>query len=137
VWLWGCGSNENATLQKNYDYVCSDDVLAKMFATAAGVPFLAWPEQGRDEQCNGRQLLVWTGLRSVLQRGDLAAWRAALQNFESGYAQPLWQALRSGKIAQLQIDILGGDNIRRMRLSRGDAWAFWRRAKRLAGYSLK
>lgn len=84
----------------------------------------------------GKQLLVWTGLRTALQSGDLAAWRTALQDFESGYAWPLWQALRSGKIAQLQLDILGGDSIRRVLLVRGDTWAFWRRAKRLAEYSL-
>lgn len=136
VWFWGCGCSGNTTLEKNYDSVSSDVVLAEMFAKAAGVPFSPWPEQWRDEQCNGRQLLVWTGLRSALQSGDLAAWRTAMQNFENGYAQPLWQALRSGKIARLQIDILGGDSIRHVQLSRGDAWAFWRRAKRLAAYSL-
>jgi hypothetical protein len=147
VWFWG-GGGVMGLLQKSYDHVSSDEVLVEMFAAAAGVPFAAWPEQWRSSlslalsqrergfSSEGRQLLVWTGLRSALQRGDLAAWRTALQDFESGYAQPLWQALRSGKIARLQIDILGGDSIRRVLLTRGDAWAFWRRAKRLAEYSL-
>ena len=129
VWLWGCGCSENTTLQKNYDIVSSDDVSAKMFAAASGVPFYEWSEQWREEKTNGKQLLVWTSLQSALQRGDLAAWRTAMQNFESGYAQPLWQMLRSGKVAYLQLDILGGDNIRRVRLARNDTWAFWRRAK--------
>jgi hypothetical protein len=136
VWLWGSGCNENTALQKNHDSVNSDDLLAEMFAKAAGVLFSPWPRQWRAEDCNGRQLLVWTGLRSALQRGDLDGWRAALQDFENGYAQPLWLALRSGKIARLQLDILGGDSARRVRLSRGDAWAFWLRPRRLAGYSL-
>jgi len=56
--------------------------------------------------------------------------------FRNGYAQPIWQALRAGKIAQLQIDILGAEGIRRVQLTRGDAWAFWRRSKRLAEYSI-
>jgi hypothetical protein len=132
----GGGSSVMGLLQKSYDNVSSDEVLVEMFAAVAGVPFSAWPKQWRDEDCNGKQLLVWTGLRSALQRDDLAAWRTALQDFESGYAQPLWQALRSGEIAQLQLDILGGDSIRRMRLTHGDTWAFWRRARRLAEYSL-
>jgi hypothetical protein len=135
VWFWGCG-DAVAPLQKNFQSLSSDEVLVEIFATASGVPFSAWSEQWRDEDCNGKQLLVWTGLRSALQRGDLAAWRTALQDFESGYAWPLWQALRSGKIARLQIDILGGDSIRRVLLTRGDTWAFWRRAKRLAEYSM-
>ena len=80
---------------------------------------------------NGEQLLVWTGLRQGLaarRPGCLA--RRALQDFETGYAQPLWQALRAGKISQLQMDILGGDRARRLLLTRADAWAFWRRSSR-------
>jgi len=139
-----CGGSSNVSIspQKNYDSVSSDDVLAEMFAAAAGVPFLAWPEnmrdaesQWRDEDSSGKQLLVWTGLRTALLHGDLAIWRTALQDFEAGYARPLWHALRSGRIAQLQMDIPGWNNIRRVRLSRGDSWAFWRYAKRLDEYS--
>jgi hypothetical protein len=134
LWLWGGGVN--APLQKTYDCVSSDEALAGMFAAAAGIPFSNWPEQWRDEGNGGTQLLVWTGLRSALRHGDLDAWRAALQELETGYAQPLWQALRAGKISQLQVDILGGDRVRNLLLTRADAWAFWRRARPLAQYSM-
>lgn len=137
VWLWGTGQSENVPLQKNYRNASSDEVLVEMLAAAAGIPFSAWAGNWRDAEDDGRQLLVWTGLRSALQSGDLAAWRSALQDFESGYAQPLWQALRDGKIAQVQLEILSGDGIRRVMLTRGDAWSFWRRARRLAEYSSK
>ena len=135
LWFWGGGSHAAvASFPQPYGSVSSDQVLAEMFAAAANVPFGGWPGQWHAEE--GRQLLVWTGLRSALQRGDLSAWRDALQDFETGYAQPIWQALRAGKIAQLQIDILGAEGIRRVQLTRGDAWAFWRRSKRLAEYSI-
>jgi len=130
VWLWGTGGAVGK-LQKSYDSASSDEVLVEMFAAAAGIPFAAWPKQWNFGG-EGKQLLVWTGLRSALQHGDLAAWRDALQDFEAGYAQPLWQALRSGKLAQWQLDILGEHGIRRLSLKRGDTWAFWRGAKRLA-----
>ena len=143
VWFWGGGCGVHTMPQKNYGSVHSDDVLVEIFAAAAGVPFSAWPENWRDAKTpwgdaenNGRQLLVWTGLRSALQSGDLAAWRTALQDFESGYARPLWQALRAGKIARLQLDILSGDSMRRVLLTRGDTWTFWRRVRRLAEYSM-
>ena len=102
-----------------------------MFATAAGIPHAGWPKRWRDEGDSGRQLLVWAGLRRALQQGDLSAWRVALQEFETGYAQPLWQALRTGKISQLQVDVLGGDHARCLLLASADAWALWRRAKSL------
>ena len=136
VWLWGGGCGVDATPHKVYDSVSADEILVEMLAAAADVPFAKWPEQWHAEPGNGKQLLVWTGLRLALQRGDLAAWRVALQHFETGYAQPLWQALRSGKISRLQLDILGGNNARRMLLTRADAWAFWRHTKRLADYSM-
>ncbi len=133
VWLWGGGTTPES-LSKLYDDVRSDEVLVEMFAAAAGIPFAGWTEQWHAGE--GRQLLVWTGLRSALQRGDLEAWRDALQDFETGYAQPILRALRAGQIEQLDIDILGAEGIRRVRLTRGDAWAFWRRSRRLAQYSI-
>jgi hypothetical protein len=136
VWFWGAGNIENISLQKPYDNVTSDDVLTEMFARSAGIPFSVWPKQWHDDPSIGRQLLVWTGLRSALQRGDLAAWRTALQDYETGYAQPIWHALKSGIIDRLQLDVLGAHGDLRVQMSRGDTRAFWRRNKRLAEYSL-
>jgi hypothetical protein len=153
VWFWGGGCDRangslrssgepaslplaGAPLERNYDFVSSDEVLAGMFAVSSSATFSVWPEKWRDAENHGRQLLVWTGLRSALQHGDLGAWRAALHDFEHSYARPIWQALCSGSIASLQMDIPGKDGMRRVVLTPRDAWAFWRRAKRLAGYSM-
>jgi hypothetical protein len=133
VWLWGGGSVVEP-LRKAYQSASSDDELVAMFSAAADIPFAAWAQQWR--ATDGKQLLVWTGLRSAMQRGDLAAWRDALQDFETGYAQPLWQALQNGKISQLKIEILAGKNSRCITLTRGSAWAFWRIGKPLAHYSM-
>jgi len=134
VWLWGGGSTGSIAPQKKYDCVSSDEVVSEMFSAATGARFTTWAAQWQD--CNCDQLLVWTGLRDALQRGNLAAWRMALQDFETGYAQPLWEALCAGRIEHLRIDILGGENVRSAHLSRGNAWYFWRRAKPLADYSM-
>jgi hypothetical protein len=128
VWLWGEGGTGDMP-QKTCDSASSDEALAEMFAAAAGMPFAAWSPHWRGGE--GSQLLVFTGLRAALRRGDLAGWRSALQDFETGYAQPLWQALRAGRISRLQIDVLGGDGNWRASLTRADAWAFWRRSKQL------
>jgi len=135
VWLWG-GGNFASFACESYDRVSSDEVLPEMLAKGAGVPFSVWSKQWGEIGSNGRQLLVWTGLSSALQDGDLAAWRTALQEFEVGYAQPLWQALGAGKLAQLQLDIMSESDMRYLRLKRGDTWAFWRRVRHIADYSL-
>ncbi len=135
LWFWGAGVAPVAA-QQNFQCTSSDEVLAQMLAAAAAVPFSAWRERWRDQECAGRQLLVWSGLRAPLRHGDLAAWRSALQDFEISYAMPLWQALRSGEIGQLRLDIAGMDSLCRVSLTRRDAWAFWRGSGQLAGYSL-
>lgn len=132
VWFWGAG--QRMICQAKYAHVSSDETLVEMLAKSAGISFDSWSPSWRD--CGASEtLLAWFGLRSALQCGDLAAWRAALQAFETDYAQPLWQALRAGKIDHLTLQVLGGDNMRQFELSRGASWAFWRRGRRLADYS--
>jgi hypothetical protein len=131
VWLWGNGQNRMTT-KNDFGSASSDEVLVQMLAASANIPFSGWSPVW----CGDAGLLVWGGLRSALQRGDLAAWRDALQEFETGYARPLWQALRRGQISQLQIDIPGGDGMMTVSLTRAGTFAFWRRARKLSGYSV-
>jgi hypothetical protein len=133
VWFWGNGA---APVQSTNSYVTvsSDEILVEMLARATDSSFSSWQPQwlGADE---GTQLLVWTGLRAALQRGDLHEWREALLSFENKYAQPLWDALHSGKLDSLQLEVAGGDRLRQFSLTRGSSWAFWRKNRRLAEYS--
>jgi len=135
LWLWGNGAAE-VRAPCRYAGVVSDEALGGMFAAAAGVDFAGWAGSWHADATEGEQLLVWTGLRSALLYGDLDAWRAALQDFETACVQPLWNALRSGEISRLQLDVLGEQGMRRIRMTRADAWAFWRRPRRLAAHSL-
>lgn len=135
LWLWGGGAAPVEVAQP-YDCVSSDEVLAEMFAAAAGVKFSAWQQQWHADAGCDRQLLVWSGLCQALQHGDFQRWREAVQRFETGYAQPLWQALSRGAIDRLQIEASGGDRLCHVQLTRADTWAFWRRSKRLTDYSL-
>lgn len=135
LWVWGGGKSAPMP-EQNHGHASSDEQLVEMFAATAGVSYVPWQQQWTEKAGDGKQLLVWTGLRSALQCGDLLAWRTALQDFEVSHAQPLWQALRSGKIAQLQLDVFGEHGMRRVMLKRGDSWAFWRGARGLAEYSM-
>ncbi|MDD5612819.1 MAG: hypothetical protein PHF75_07240, partial [Gallionella sp.] len=76
VWLWdadaaGVGGG------CRYQTASADEVLVEMLATAADIPYSGWAERwqllgGQPLADEGTQLLVWTGLRAALQRGDLA-----------------------------------------------------------------
>lgn len=135
LWFWGGGGQVD--VQADFSCASSDEVMVQMLCNSPGIPFAAWSRAWDASGANGAsELLVWSGLRAALQRGDLSAWRCALQDFETGYAAPLWQALRAGRIAHLQVDVQGGDNLRKIALTRGDSWAFWRKSKPLADYSV-
>jgi hypothetical protein len=133
VWFWGNGAVPVQST-KSYNTVSSDEVLVEMLARATGSPFSDWQAEWQSAEA-GAQLLVWSGLRASLQRGDLHAWREALLSFENNYAQPLWDALRSGKIDTLQLEVAGGDRLRQFTLTRRSSWAFWRKTRTLAAYS--
>ncbi|MDD4977871.1 MAG: hypothetical protein PHI29_04500 [Gallionella sp.] len=132
LWLWGGG--ESVKLQTPYASVRSDDSLSEMFCAAAGIAPL--PLSVKELDADGEGLMVYSALRSAMQSADLHAWREALLRLESDIAAPIWQALRNGSLASLQLDILAGENSQRRVLTRGQTWRLWRPAKRLAAYSL-
>ncbi len=137
VWLWGAGCSDVASaVQGVYQHASSDEMLVEILAAAAHIPFLKWAEQWQIEAHGETQLLVWTGLRTALQHGDLDVWHTALHEFEANYAQPIWQALRDGTLTQLEIVILAGMNSCSITLNKIAVWSFWQRTQKLARHSV-
>jgi hypothetical protein len=142
LWLWG-GGHAGATLQCPFNRVCADSQLAAAFAAVAGTSYASLPgddETGCIVHCieggHGEVLVVWDGLRSALQYGDLGGWRESLQHIEQRCAYPLLQALHGGLIEKITLDVLQGKSSRRFTLKRSDAWKFWRLARRLDSHAL-
>ncbi len=133
LWLWGGG--RAVALAPVFDAVGGDDDLAGAFGRAAGmsqIESLSAMLDGQSE--NG--LWIFNAAGEALQRGDLYAWREALQQFEQEYAQPLLQALKAGRLHRLTLDVLRENDMRRFVLSRGDAWKLWIGAQPLARYAI-
>lgn len=134
LWLWG-GGDMIPSFIKRYEHISSDDTFPEMIASASGTSFSSLSAPWDCNEDIGSRLLVCTALRTALQRGDLAAWRATLVELETGYAQPLYKALRNGTISQLQLDVPAEDEVKKYVLRRRDTWAFWRKTLPLAEYS--
>lgn len=135
VWLWG-GGVAAGSLLRPYARVSGDSELALAFASAAGIPatLLAKDEHLDIKDVNGDVLLVWEGLQTALQRGDLEGWRIALQQFERCCMVPLLADLASGKIARIILDVPKEGNSRRFVLTRSALWKLWRFPRSLAYY---
>ncbi|MBI5918179.1 MAG: hypothetical protein HY849_02225 [Nitrosomonadales bacterium] len=133
LWLWGGG--EAADLTTELTQVSADHPLAERLAGAAAVPFSALPERWQP-LAEGEQLLVWTALSAALAQGDWAVWRTQLQRFEHDFAQPLLAELRTGRLHELQFEVVAGGVGYRWNVTPGAAWALWRRPRSLGSYSV-
>lgn len=135
VWLWG-GGFATPALQRPYKRVSGDSELALAFATAAQVSAIRWsadvPVAVHDVE--GDVLLVWEGLQTALQRGDLGAWRASLLQFEQDCMAPVLADLAAGRTDRITLDVPGEGAGRRFVLTRAALWKLWRFPRPLAYY---
>lgn len=140
VWLWG-GGCMSAALARPFSKVWGDSELAAACAQVANIPHAPLPLQAAqcvpgENEAEGDVLVVWEGLRTALQMGDLHAWRVSLQDLEQRYIAPLLAALRKGQLARLVLYVPDEDVAQSFMLSRGAAWKFWCRGKSLSSYGV-
>ncbi len=143
VWLWGGGfaqtlSHRGAMSQPPFTRVVGDSLLPQAFAEYAGIPYFnLLDDEPWLADASGKILVVWEGQRLAIQQGNLQAWQNAVLNLEQLCAVPLLNALSSGKVAQMTIEVLHSSASHRFILSRGDLWKVWRMPTSLAHYALK
>jgi len=149
VWLWGGGfaqilphipqgDNEGTMSQPPFTRVVGDSLLPQAFAEYAGIPYFnLLDDEPWLADVSGEILVVWEGQRLAIQQGNLQAWQDAVLNLEQLCAIPLLNALGSGKVAQMTIEVLHSSASHRFVLSRGDLWKVWRMPTSLAHYALK
>jgi hypothetical protein len=137
VWLWGGGKYQDAVM-KPFSITAGDSDLAFAFAQAAGIPcapgIAAIPAASWAD--DGDMLIVYESLRVALQKADIGHWRAALQLFETTYAEPLLSKLVAGHIEKITLDMPGENAGRRFVLTRAALRKFWRSPKPLLHYAL-
>ncbi len=133
LWFWG-GGRARPPVQA-FDAVGGDGELAGMFARGAGIP----------QPGSLQAMLAASGMRGLwvcempdaaMQRGDVYAWREAVQMVERDQAQPLLRALQAGRLQRLTLEVMCEQGVRRFELGRGDAWKLWRAARPLAKYAV-
>jgi hypothetical protein len=133
LWFWGGGWA--ASLVPAVDAVGGDYGLVNAFAGTAGMK----PVDSLQAMLDGRYengLWICTASGEALQRGDLYAWREAVQQVEQQYAQPLLKALRAGRLQRLTLEALRVDATHHFELTRGATWKLWRGARPLARYAV-
>lgn len=131
VWLWGGGvANDIAT---NISVLAGDEALASPFSKVATIPFCTTLEEMlRVEGDAG--IWVENALATAWQRGDLYAWRDAMEWVERELARLLWDAIEQGRLQSLTLDVLTETETRRFAFDRTESWKLWRRTNSLSAY---
>jgi hypothetical protein len=133
LWFWGGG--RAMPLASSANAVGGDYGLVGAFARAAGIQPVDSLQAMLDGQSeNGLWICLAPG--EALQRGDLYAWREAVQQVEQQYARPLLKALQAGRLQRFTLEVLREDAAHRFELTRSAAWKLWRGARPLARYAV-
>lgn len=127
LWFWGAGRMPDVPVGQ-WTRVWSHDALLMGLADASGVARADLPADGSEWLARaeaGSHLLVVDALSSQLPDIPQAAWSTVMQALEPMWWQPLFQALRSGRLDSLSLYPLNGQVYR---LDRGAARRWWRRS---------
>ncbi|RXZ42747.1 hypothetical protein [Crenobacter cavernae] len=133
VWLWGDG--EEGQPSSAAQTVLADHPLWQDYARRAGVTvdaapfdFAALTEVAAGA---GRVLVMLDTALAPAQYRDVYGWREALAVLEERWFAPIHQALRAGKLKELNL-VCHGDAGFTATLTPGMTWKLWRRPKTLA-----
>jgi len=106
LWFWGGGVLPEATTT-SWDVIVGDEALGAGLARHLGARWTPLPADAREwlaqDAAEDRQLLVWTGLLDAVQQDDPDSWCRGLETFQQHWLAPVWQALRTGRLAELTL----------------------------------
>jgi hypothetical protein len=125
LWFWGHGTLAQPRLTA--DVMFGESPLAAAIAEAAKIRYA--PLAGfakRLSEIQGTALAFIDGLHAPACYGQWTRWQQVLQELEATVFQPVLTGLRTGRITEVEIEILGPTGYG-LRLTRRDAWKFWLR----------
>lgn len=133
LWFWGGGRAMPPV--RAPDAVGGDEELVGMFARVAGA-FRTGSLQAMLARSGASGLWICAMPDAAMRRGDVYAWREAVQQLEREQAQPLLQALQAGRLRRLTLEVECEQGMQLFELGRSDAWKLWRAARPLARYAV-
>jgi hypothetical protein len=134
LWFWG-GGKLPERLPRPFDQVAAANPLARSLALASGCPVRALPGSLRELPASPAAdcLAVLDALPPPLRRGDIAAWRAAVEDLSHGWFDTLGDALT--RFDRLRLVLPASRDTAVYELDRQARWRFFRRAQPLSSHA--
>ena len=135
LWPWGGGALPAAPAQPGVDAIAGAGVLGRGLARLVGARALELPERFADLEAvleaSAHAVVVPQALAAAASLTDVERWRESLASLDAGWIAPALDALRARRLDALE---LRSRRTGALRLGRGEAWRFWRRARPLAAW---
>jgi len=129
LWIWG-GGTVPEPFRSPFSKIFSADALVRGLARWGESPCREVPKSAPamldDLQGGDRILVDLDGCRGDAACEDFRQWTLALENLERDWFAPLYRALASGVISELELVPANGY---RYTLTRRQRWQFWRRQR--------
>ena len=135
LWFWG-GGRLPCPVQVKWSQVWSNDTLSQGLSSLARVACASLPADAGEwleDAAPGEHLMVWDGVREIIQFSNVEGWREFLQSLHDAWLEPLLSALKQRRLAALCLYPVEGTIFR---LSTGDARRWWVRPRPLAQWLL-
>ncbi len=129
LWFWGYGALPKR-VERQWSFVCSDEILAKSLSMIAVTPFTALPDNylaldKKDVSYKG--LIVINACQKYSYYHDLEGWLEALLFYEANWFQPLITALKRNELDQLHIKT----DMNYIRLDQSSRYKFWKKKQNI------
>ena len=130
LWFWGSGRLP-CPVSEGWSRLWGNDALSLGLAALMNIPGSSVPSDAAewlDCDIPGEHLLVLDGLRERIQFADVEGWRDFLQSLHDAWLEPLFDALKQGGLAALNLYPADGSQFS---VTAGGARRWWIRRRRL------
>ncbi len=134
LWPWGNGIRP-APMTCRHDVMISKDAILLGLAKHCGSKVATEADAWEDSPYS-TPLVILDLLSDPRRQGDGMTWRDALMTLDAQWFSPLFDALKSGKLAHLTLHATSETSTACLELSRPATWAFWRSAKPIASLAV-
>jgi hypothetical protein len=131
LWFWG-GGRLPCPVPVSWSQLWGNDALSQGLAALLRVACASLPPDATEwlqDDTPGEHLLVLDALREKIQFDDVEAWREFLQSLHDAWLEPLFAALKQGRVAALHLYPADGTVFH---VTAGDARRWWVRRRSLA-----
>ncbi len=140
IWFWGGGVMPDS-IRSSYTHIWSNHEFPRALALASKTKHSRQPLHANEwlsqPELSENHLVVLDTLLQNAKYRNAYNWRETINEMENNWFSPLYQALKKGKIKQLNITALHEKLSMEFVITHSNLWKFWLMTQPLSSYIVK